>query len=484
MAQTSLVSRGGLAITRVFRAVVPDPFVLAVLLLCVTCVLGIALGKPAGSEGAATTWVDRALRLGDAFRDAGPGGSHMWSLLGFAMQMCLVLVGGHVLAAAPPVRRAIRSLAAVPRTGPGGAAWVGAITCVAALLNWGLGLIVGALLAREVGRVLVARGVGHHYPLLVAAGYTGMMVWHGGLSGSAPLTMTTAQGAARTLPPDVLSTLQSVGFTEGIPLTQTLFSSFNLVITLGLLVLTPLVLWLIAPPASASTPMDERTAPPAPDESATSDATHDRERSVPIWLEGARIINVLLAIALALGLWRFLDTTSLWRLGLSEVIAAILVLALLLHPSPRSFVAALDDAAKGCGGIVVQFPIYAAIIGVMVQTGLIRTLADVASTASPTLLPVTTFLSACVINLFVPSGGGQWAVQGPIALQAGLAAGVSPGKMVMAVAYGDQLTNMLQPFWALPLLAITGAKARDVVGYTALVMIVGGVWIGLCLLVL
>jgi short-chain fatty acids transporter len=120
---------------------------------------------------------------------------------------------------------------------------------------------------------------------------------------------------------------------------------------------------------------------------------------------------------------------------------------------------------------------YAAIIAVMVNTGLARVVADLASDTSPALLPVTTFISASVINLFVPSGGGQWAVQGPIALEAGLAQGVHPGTMVMSVAYGDQLTNMLQPFWALPLLAITGVKARDIVGYTALIMLLGAAWI-------
>jgi short-chain fatty acids transporter len=145
----------------------------------------------------------------------------------------------------------------------------------------------------------------------------------------------------------------------------------------------------------------------------------------------------------------------------------------------------VEDAARGCAGIILQFPLYAGIMGLMRSSGLTAMMAEaIASTTSPAVLPVQTFVSAGVVNLFVPSGGGQWAVQGPIAMQAAADVGVAPAKMVMAVAYGDQLTNMLQPFWALPLLAITGVKARDIVGYTAILMVAAGVWIGVWLLVL
>ena len=106
-----------------------------------------------------------------------------------------------------------------------------------------------------------------------------------------------------------------------------------------------------------------------------------------------------------------------------------------------------------------------------------------AQSSSTTTLPLFTFVSAGIVNIFVPSGGGQWAVQGPIALTAGIDANVPVGKMIMSVAYGDQLTNMLQPFWALPLLAITGVKAKDIVGYTALLMVVAAVWMGFGLLI-
>ncbi|QYU66047.1 TIGR00366 family protein [Leptolyngbya sp. 15MV] len=197
---------------------------------------------------------------------------------------------------------------------------------------------------------------------------------------------------------------------------------------------------------------------------------------------GTRFILTMYERRIELADLPFLGTVL--RLGLNEITAAMLAAGLVLHGSPRRFVRAVELAAGACAGVLIQFPIYAAIIGVMVGSGLARALAEVSAGVGPGLLPVSTMWSAAVLNLFVPSGGGQWAVQGPIALEAGLAAGVEPGRMILAVAYGDQLTNMLQPFWALPLLAITGVRAGEMVGYTCLVMLAGAAWMSLWLAVL
>ncbi|XHC26013.1 TIGR00366 family protein [Phycisphaerales bacterium ac7] len=160
------------------------------------------------------------------------------------------------------------------------------------------------------------------------------------------------------------------------------------------------------------------------------------------------------------------------------------MLGLLLHASPMSYMRAIEDAARGCAGVIIQFPLYAGIAAMMAASGLTAMIAEKMSEgASETTLPVLTFFSAAIVNVFVPSGGGQWGVQGPIVIESALAAGVEPSKMVMALAYGDQVTNMLQPFWALPLLAITGVRARDIVGYTAILMLIAIVWIVFCLLV-
>ena len=140
---------------------------------------------------------------------------------------------------------------------------------------------------------------------------------------------------------------------------------------------------------------------------------------------------------------------------------------------PASYAEATLDGARAAAAVIVQFPFYAGIMGVMVRSGLVRVVADAfTAVATPETFPALVMTSAALINLAVPSGGGQWAVQGPIVLEASRTLGVDLGIAVMAVAIGDQLTNMIQPFWALPLLGITGLRAGQVLGYTAAVMMV------------
>jgi short-chain fatty acids transporter len=152
----------------------------------------------------------------------------------------------------------------------------------------------------------------------------------------------------------------------------------------------------------------------------------------------------------------------------------MLGLALLLHRNFANFLKAVEEAIKGASGILIQFPLYFGIMGIMNESGMVNQIADFfVSIANETTLPLFTFLSAGIVNIFVPSGGGQWAVQGPIVIESALKLGVPLNKAVMALAYGDQITNMLQPFWALPLLGITKLKAKEILPYTLLLMLVG-----------
>lgn len=464
-----MISRLGLAISRVFERSAPDPFVIAILLTVLTAILALAFGSFPPED---SSFLDRAESLLDAWRDGNEG---IWKLLSFSMQMCLILVTGHALAVTRPVRAMIDALSDLPRSTASAAAMVSLLACATALINWGLGLIVGAMLARDVGRSLQRRGIRAHYPLIVAAGYMGLMVWHGGLSGSAPLTMTTASAAARALPPELVQR-----YPQGVPLDQTLLAPMNLFISLGLLAIVPAMFLLLAPrDASSLRPIDQFDVP----DSRTRAAAVDQSRLVPDLLDRSPVIVWILAIGLAAALVRFATTSGLATVGLNEVNAAMLGLGLVLHGSARSYMAAAEEGARGCAGIIIQFPLYAGIMALMVASKLVERIAHgMTEWGNAETIPLMSFISAGIVNLFIPSGGGQWAVQGPIALQAGLSAGIEPGKMIMSVAYGDQLTNMLQPFWALPLLAITGARARDIVGYTAIVMLVGGAWMAIGLL--
>jgi short-chain fatty acids transporter len=437
-----MLERLGDLLSRWARRTVPDPFVLALLLTLVTFVAALA---HVGLD---------PRRILPAW--GGPKG--FWNLLGFGMQMCLILVTGHALAASAPVRRALDALAGRASTPARAIAIVSSGAMLLALLNWGLGLVAGALLAREVGRRARARGVAVHYPLLVAAGYSGMLVWHGGFSGSAPLKVTLARDLEEILGAPLAAQL------EPISLAQTIGAPSNLACNALLLVLVPLVLIRMLP-------RDLAARAPAP-ELPEAQPEPPADPSPAARLERSRLLGLgFAAVGLATG-GLLLAQKGLGSLDPNLLNFLFLFAGLALHGSPLSYASAVGDAARGCAGIILQFPFYAGIMGLLQGTGLLAAVAGAMARVGPEALPAVAFYSAGLVNLFVPSGGGQWAVQGPILVEAAVSSGVEPARIVMALAYGDQLTNMLQPFWALPLLAITGARVRDLIGYTAVLMLV------------
>lgn len=469
-----MLARLGERISAFFRATAPDPFVLAILLTALTFLLGAVWGAYPGAG---------ALERGRLVLDAWQGG--FWNLLAFGMQICLILVTGHALASSPAAAWALRRLSGTPRTARQGVALVSLCAILSGLITWGLGLIVGAILARDVADRMEEEGLDPPRALLAAAGYMGLLTWHGGLSGSAPLAAAQPEQLREVLGADLAA---QVG---ALPVSATLFSGLNFVATGGLVILAPLTLMLLTPRT-----MGRRAAPlrnsaehaHRAEEEAASAAQDEQEEdgapTIPQRLERSRVVALLIAGPALLWLAQRFAAAGVDALTLNTANLLFLSLGLLLHGSPTRYAKAIDNAARGCAGVILQFPLYAGIMGIMSDSGLAArlsaTFADIAGQSEAALAGLT-FLSAGVVNFFVPSGGGQWAMQGPIAMQAALDAGARPERILMAVAYGDQLTNMLQPFWALPLIAITGVKAREIVGYTVLVMVVAAVWLVGCL---
>lgn len=457
-----MISQLGAFVSALFRRLVPDPFVIAILLTLVTVGLALLL-TPSSLDQVLAAWSS----------DAG-----VWALLKFAMQMCLVLVTGHAVASSPPVARLLSRLAEWPST-QRQAVWLVAFgSCVLGVLNWGLALIAGALLAREVGRAMGRKGVPTHYPLLAASGYLCMLVWHGGLSGSAPLKVTTVADLREIFGPN-----PPIG---PIPLSETIFSPLNLWVTGGLLVLVPLFMALLSPTHGIRQGSEFLARGMGMGADLPTPRVDDRSGFVR-FLEDSPVVTAVLVLLLGAWAWRYFfpseGPSGIRSLSLDAVNLAMLLAGLVLHRTPLNYVRAIDRAAGDCGGIVLQFPLYAGVMGIVRTSGLSDVLAGgFTAAASPAAIPILTFFAACIVNFLVPSGGGQWAVQGPVAVAAAVRADVDPSRIVLAVAYGDQVTNMLQPFWTLPLLAITKCEARDLVGYTALAMLVGGAWILTCLL--
>jgi short-chain fatty acids transporter len=442
-----MLERLGSALTRFTRRFIPDPFVLAVLLTFVSFALAFAYVGP------------HPARVLAAWFDGSGHGKGFWNLLAFGMQMCLILVTGHALASSPPVRRALDRLADRARTPASAIAIVSAGAMLLALVNWGLGLIAGALLARQVGQRARERGMAVHYPLLAAAGYTGLLVWHGGLSGSAPLKVTLARDLTEILG---AGTAKAVGV---MPLGSTIGSVSNLVGNALLLVIVPFVLIRMLP-------RDPTRRSAAPELGALGAGAVDSPDTPAARLERSRILTAVLCL-LGFATWIIIvRRQGLGRLDPNLINFLFLFLGVALHGSLVAYGRAINDAVQGCAGIILQFPFYAGIMGLLTGTGLIAAIAGAMARVGAGALPAVSFYSAGLVNLFVPSGGGQWAVQGPILMQAALRTHVSPPRLVMALAYGDQWTNMLQPFWALPLLGITRVAARDIIGYTAVLLLV------------
>ena len=365
------MSNVGITISKIFERFVPDPFVIAILLTVFTAVMALLFGDFEGDS--------KIYSLLDSWRDSKNG---IWKLLAFAMQMCLILVTGYALATTRSVKKCIDALSTIPTNTASAAALVGFIACVCGLLNWGLGLIVGALLAREVGFSLQRRNIKAHYPLIVASGYVGLLVWHGGLSGSAPLSMTTIEGASKVVPEEYLESVSAVLLSDSIG------SPLNFFISGGMLVLIPLILLLLAPKRVEDIrTIDEFGVDPAPEYEPTT------ERTFPDSLNHSPVIAWLLALPLLLALWRYVWVSGIDRIGLDEITLFMLGIGLLLHGSPVSYMQAVTRGAKGCAGIIIQFPLYAGIMAMMVASGLMGQLTELLlSIGSQDTIPILTMM--------------------------------------------------------------------------------------------
>lgn len=423
----------------------PDPFVLALCLTAVCMVSALLTGfEPRG------------------MMEAWSGGSGLWRLLRFSMQAAMMLLLGSVLAQAPRFHRALAFVAGSLPSARIMVAMTATCSICLALVNWSLSIVGGALIARECGQQARARGWQLHYPLLCAAGYSGLMVWHGGLSGTAPLKVTRAGD---------LQELVGVSAIEAIPLSDTIFSPLNFYVNLGLLALAFLLFFGLTPSAG-----QDPTATSAPELACESEDLRPSSRL-------QRILALFLALLLAGGCASQISKHGVARLDLNVLNLGLWSLSLFAHQGLDRWLSCVENNIRGCAGILLQFPLYAGIMGLMTQGGLAQALASWMSALNGPLLRLFTFMSAALLNVFVPSGGGQWAIQGPLLLNAAEQSGHPPAPLIMAMAYGDQLTNMIQPFWALPLLAITGVRARQISGYCLLWMFVGGSWISLILVI-
>jgi short-chain fatty acids transporter len=427
---------------RVFKALLPAPFTIAVVLTLVTFVLAYFLSPNQETPLSLLNYWEKGL----------------WNspLLVFAVQMMLMLVLGHVLALTKTVSHWIDKVTLFCSNTAQAAAWVTSLTLLVSFFNWGLGLVFGAIFARKVGEHATKKNIPLNYPLIGAAGYSGLMVWHGGISGSAPIKIAE-KGHFLEEKMGVIS--QS----------ETIFSTMNISISLVLLIVLPSLMYLLGK-KSESKIFKLNSAPIEEEKEEIQGAERLDHSNILAYVFGGMIILYCLYKALI-----FPQQLSLSFITPNFINLFLLGLGILLHKNFNHFLKGVNQAIGGASGILIQFPLYFGIMGIMNSSGLVGVFSDFfVSISNPTTFPIFAFISAGIVNVFVPSGGGQWGVQGPIIIEAASQLNVPYWKAVMALAYGDQLTNMLQPFWALPLLGITGLKAKDILPYSLLLLLLGG----------
>lgn len=430
-----------------FRWLLPNPFTIAILLTLFAVILALLL-----TTGDPNSTLPHAIQVVQ-FWEKG-----FWDLLTFTSQMMLILVLGHALALSPLFDKMMDKIAHYCNSSAKAASFVAIITIFFGFLNWGFALILGALLTRKIGERAKQSNIAINYPLVGAAGYLGLLVWHGGLSGSATLKVAEANHFL----------VDQMG---QIAVSETIFSNLNIIVSILLLLIIPALFFLLGKKGGTYDNLPDKWERPSSDPNAHLIGAEHLDHAQ--WFGKAFGIIILLQAGYLLFIKP--DTMSLNALNLNLINFILFGLGLCCFENIVSYLHALEEAIIGSVGILVQFPLYAGIAGIIQYSGLIHVFSDfIVSVATPTTYPLFTLLSAAMVNIFVPSGGGQWAVQGPILVEAAQSLNASIPTGIMAFAYGDQLTNMLQPFWALPLLGITKLKAYEIVPYTLITMFVAG----------
>lgn len=408
-----------------FERYFPDPFVFALILTLLTLFLGVILTE--------NSILKMIYFWGNSF----------WELLTFGMQMVLILVTGGALAETPVLKKLLKKFVNLKLKEEFIYSLVALISMILAFFNWGLSLIGSALLVKEIGKIYKKENKKISYSLLCASAYTGLLVWHGGLSGSAPLTCATKGHFLE----------KEIGI---IPISKTIFSFSNLILFLLFLTLFPVFIYFISKIAKES-------------EIPEFEEKVDKERMPSKFLElieNSPILPTLFFIIFLIFIFYSIKMKS-FSFNLNTINLMFLFLGIFLHGSLISYIKACVNSVKASTGIIIQFPFYAGIMGMMRFSGLIDVFSKIFVLISDRKsFPFFTFLSAGIVNLFIPSGGGQWAVQGPIMINAGKIIGTPLWKIVLALAYGDEWTNMVQPFWALPIIGITKIKVNEIIPYT------------------
>ncbi len=422
-------SEGGLS------SLIPDPFTFAIGMTLASMVIAVA-ATPATPTEVLVAW-----------------GEGLAKLLGFIAQMSLMVLFAYALAQTDAVAHGLERLAALPRNERWARVFVCLFTGALSLIAWPLGLIMGGLMTRSVAARLRQRGIAVDRTRLGAAAFGGYVVWHMGYSASAALFVATPGHAMET----------QIGGT--IPVTETILAPWNLATIVATLAVVATVGARLSPVLGVHDPKIDDEPPSAPAEPAAAGPAKRLHR-LPTMGLGLLLVAYLMVWFAREGM----------RLDLDVVNWSFLAAGLLLARSPKHYADAVEAGGRAAAPVLLHYPLYAGVMGIVLETGLVTRLAEgFANIATATTLPIVAFLSGGLINFFIPSGGAQWAVQGPAFVSAAQTLGTDLPVIVMGVAYGDQWTNIIHPFIVLPFAIMSGLEVRGILAYSWRLFLAAGV---------
>ncbi len=443
-----MLQRLATVLTRWSTRWVPDAWIIAVILSIVTVILSLIF-TPSSVDKIALSW-----------------GNGFWSLLSFAMQMSLIIMTGYILATTPVFSRLLNALAGLPKNPPQAVALMALVSMVLAWFNWGLSIVGSAVFVRY----MVTRQRGIDYRLLVATAYLGLgTMWHSGLSASAPLLVAT--------PKHFMEAQMGI-----IPITATIFNPFNLGLSLVVLVLMTAMAPAMHPRKEDVVEADPSMmiAPVRGGSGGTVAAAPSKVMTPAEWISNSPIVNLVVGISGLAWIALTVGAKGFNAINLDFVNFTFLMLGVLLHWRPTSFLKAAMEGGGYIWGVVIQFPFYAGILGIIQGTGLDKVIATwFVSIANQDSYPFIIYWYSSILNYIVPSGGSKWAIEAPYVIEAAKQIGVSPALAVVTYAWGDMGTDIIQPFWAIPLLGVAKLEFRDIMGYCVLFFVVYAVAISI-----
>lgn len=424
---------------------VPDSYVIALVLSVVAFALA-AIFTPNNPYKIVQAW-----------------GKGFWTLLEFSMQMALIVITGYALATTPLCKNLIINVCSKPKSAPQVYLWAVLISSIGYYLNWGFGLVFAALITKELARQAAKKGILVDYRFLCGASWTTFYIWHMGLSGSAPLLVATANHFM----------VKEIGV---IPITQTIFHPYNLILTGVSVLAIVLLFWKILLPTDAAKIKTFADLRPDLAQDEKVETVQNVKITTPSeWFTYSPWFSYIIGIMFIVYLYyHFVELGK--SLDINVLNFIFLMLIIFLYKRPADLIKAIKASTSASWGVILQFPFYAGIFGIMKFTGLVDILSKwVISFSTEFTFPAIAAMLTAVIGYFIPSGGSKWVIEAPFLIPAGHALGVPDAKTIIAYMFGGDLVALVQPFFAVPFMAVTGLEFKDFVGYSFVAFIVLGI---------